>query len=66
MVGFGICGGETSGSSSGNPFIYYDGQLGNKIQRKRGEWNWLRIVPKWWALVTAVFKLPVLPSDLVN
>jgi hypothetical protein len=36
MLGFGISGGETSGSISRKPFIYYDGQLENEIQRKRG------------------------------
>jgi hypothetical protein len=63
MVGFGISGGETSGSSSREPDIYYDGQLGNEIQRKRGGWNWLRIIPKWWALVSVVVKLLVLVPE---
>jgi hypothetical protein len=36
MMGFGISGDETSGSSSRKPVIYYDGQLEKEIQRKRG------------------------------
>jgi len=36
MVGFGVSGGEASGSSSREPVNYYDGQLGKRIQSKRG------------------------------
>jgi hypothetical protein len=63
MVGFGVSGGETSGSSSRKPFIYQDGQVGNEIQRKSGGWNWLRIMPKWWTFVSAVVKLLVLVPE---
>jgi len=37
--------------------------VGNEIQRKRGGWNRLRIIPKWWTLVSMVVKLLVLVSE---
>jgi hypothetical protein len=35
MVGFGISGGEASGSSSRKPVNYYDGQLGTRSRGRK-------------------------------
>jgi hypothetical protein len=37
--------------------------LAKEFVRNGGGWNWLRIMPKWWGLVSLVVKLMVLVPE---